>query len=64
MLAGKAVIIGCAGRGIGAACAMGIARHGAIIVVNDVDSHGAYETVRAITAEGGASLCCVTAAYR
>src|SRR5260221_13909406 len=59
MLAGKAVVITGAGRGIGAACARGVARQGASVVVNDVDQAAADETVDAIKAEGGTATSCV-----
>jgi NAD(P)-dependent dehydrogenase (short-subunit alcohol dehydrogenase family) len=59
MLQGKAVVITGAGRGIGAACAQGVARQGASVVVNDVDLAEAERTVRAIVAKGGTAIACV-----
>lgn len=59
ILDGKAVVITGSGRGIGAACAKGIARRGASVVVNDVDRAEAEETAAAIVAEGGKAVACV-----
>jgi NAD(P)-dependent dehydrogenase (short-subunit alcohol dehydrogenase family) len=59
VLKGKAVVITGSGRGIGAACARGAARQGAAVVVNDIDSGPAEETVAAIKAEGGTAVACV-----
>ena len=58
MLENKAVVITGSGKGIGAACALGAARQGASVVVNDVDDC-ARETVDAITAAGGTAVACV-----
>lgn len=58
MLEGKAVVITGAGRGIGAACARGIGRQGARVVVNDIDAEEAEETAQAIVAEGGTAIAC------
>lgn len=59
MLAGKAVVITGAGRGIGAACARGVARQGASVVVNDLDAGEAEQTVGAIRADGGTAISCI-----
>jgi NAD(P)-dependent dehydrogenase (short-subunit alcohol dehydrogenase family) len=59
MLEGKAVVITGAGNGIGAACARGVARQGAAVVVNDIDAARAERTVAAIGAEGGTAIPCV-----
>jgi NAD(P)-dependent dehydrogenase (short-subunit alcohol dehydrogenase family) len=56
MLKGKAVVITGAGRGIGAACAKGIGRQGARVVVNDVDAKEAEQTANAIRADGGTAI--------
>lgn len=56
MLAGKAAVITGAGRGIGAACALGMAGQGASVVVNDVHQDAADETVAAIRAAGGTAI--------
>jgi NAD(P)-dependent dehydrogenase (short-subunit alcohol dehydrogenase family) len=58
MLANKAVVITGSGKGIGAACAMGAARQGAAVVVNDMDD-SAEETAAAIRAAGGQAVACV-----
>ncbi len=58
MLEGKAVVITGAGRGIGAACARGIGRQGAKVVVNDIDVEEAEKTAQAIVAEGGTAIAC------
>jgi NAD(P)-dependent dehydrogenase (short-subunit alcohol dehydrogenase family) len=52
-LAGKAVLVTGAGRGLGRAYAIDTAARGAAVVVNDVDRDGVEETVAAIAAEGG-----------
>lgn len=59
MLAGKAIVVTGSGRGIGAACAKGIAGQGASVVVNDVDADAARETVAAIRTAGGTAVACV-----
>ena len=59
MLSGKAVVITGAGRGIGAACARGVARQGASVVVNDVDAAEADRTVSEIKKDGGTAIACV-----
>jgi NAD(P)-dependent dehydrogenase (short-subunit alcohol dehydrogenase family) len=59
LLEGKAVVITGSGRGIGAACAKGVARRGGAVVVNDVDRAEAEETAAAIVAEGGKAVACV-----
>lgn len=52
-LAGKAVVITGAGRGLGAAYARLAAAQGARVVVNDIDAVAAAQVVQAITALGG-----------
>jgi len=59
MLSGKAVVVTGSGSGIGAACARGVARQGASVVVNDVDPDAASRTVGEIEAEGGTATSCV-----
>jgi NAD(P)-dependent dehydrogenase (short-subunit alcohol dehydrogenase family) len=58
VLQDKAVVITGSGKGIGAACAKGAARQGAVVVVNDIDD-SAHETVKAIHAEGGSAVACL-----
>lgn len=57
-LAGKAIVITGAGRGIGAACAKGAAAQGAAVVVNDIDGGEADAVVAAILAAGGQAIAC------
>jgi NAD(P)-dependent dehydrogenase (short-subunit alcohol dehydrogenase family) len=59
MLTGKAIVITGAGRGIGAACAKGAARNGALVIVNDIDEGPARQTVDEIVADGGTAVSCV-----
>jgi 3-oxoacyl-[acyl-carrier protein] reductase len=56
LLEGKTAIITGAGRGIGRACADLFARHGARVVLADIDAAPAHEAVEAITAAGGEAL--------
>ncbi len=58
MLDNKAIVITGSGKGIGAACAMGAARQGAALVINDVDD-SALATAEAIVAEGGRAVACI-----
>jgi 3-oxoacyl-[acyl-carrier protein] reductase len=55
-LQGRVAVITGAGRGIGRATALRLARDGAAVVVNDVDPAPAAETVELITAAGGRAL--------
>ena len=55
-LAGKAMVITGAGRGIGAVCAETAAQHGALVVVNDIDAAVAGETAARITEAGGSAI--------
>jgi NAD(P)-dependent dehydrogenase (short-subunit alcohol dehydrogenase family) len=59
VLEGKAVVITGSGRGIGAACAKGVARQGASVVVNDIDREDAERSAAEIRAEGGRAVACV-----
>src|ERR1044071_1858591 len=58
-LIGKAGVITGAGRGIGAACALGAAAQGAAVVVNDVDRREADAVTGEILAAGGRAIACV-----
>ena len=51
-LEGKVSLVTGAGRGIGRAVAVGLARHGSTVVVNDIDPGGAQDTVDEIRALG------------
>nr|MDT0656938.1 SDR family oxidoreductase [Micromonospora sp. DSM 115978] len=55
-LAGRVAVVTGAGRGLGRAYALGLARAGAAVVVNDVDADVAEETVGLITADGGVAV--------
>ena len=55
-LAGKAIVITGAGRGIGAVCAQTAAGLGAFVVVNDLEDAVARETVDKITESGGSAI--------
>ena len=58
-LAGKVAIVSGSGRGIGRAVALKLAEEGAHVVVNDVDTAPAAETVNDIVAAGGQAVACV-----
>ncbi len=52
----QTVVITGAGRGIGASAALQFARHGASVVVNDLDAGMAGETARTILSQGGHAI--------
>ena len=56
MLDGRVAMITGAGRGIGRASALMLARHGADVVVNDYDADPAQDTVREILRAGGKAV--------
>jgi len=58
-LEGKVALITGSGRGIGRAVALKLASEGACIVVNDLDSGPAEETVQQIRATGGGAIACI-----
>lgn len=55
-LSGKVVVVTGAGRGLGRAYATDAARHGATVVVNDIDADAAAAVVAEITANGGVAV--------
>ncbi|GAB3429063.1 SDR family NAD(P)-dependent oxidoreductase [Actinophytocola sediminis] len=59
ILAGKAVVITGAGRGLGRAYALHAAACGAAVVVNDIDGQPADEVVSLITESGGRAVASV-----
>ena len=56
LLRGKAALVTGAGRGIGRGIALAMAREGASVVVADIRSEGAEETVALIEASGGNAI--------
>ncbi len=60
-LDGKTAIVTGAGRGIGRATALALARAGAAVVVNDIDEGPAQAVVDEIAASGGRAATAVTA---
>lgn len=58
-LTGKVAIVTGSGRGLGLAYAQELARHGASVVVNDVDQATAEEAVASIEAAGGRATAVV-----
>lgn len=60
-LDGRVGIVTGAGAGIGRSIALGMARAGASVVVNDMNATAAAEAVAAIEAEGGQATACVAA---
>ncbi|MFT4212861.1 MAG: SDR family oxidoreductase [Microbacterium sp.] len=58
-LTGKVAIVTGSGRGLGLAYAQELARHGASVVVNDVDAATAEQAVKTITDAGGTAIAVV-----
>src|SRR6516165_11756827 len=56
-LEGKVAIVTGGASGIGAACALTLAREGAKVVVTDIDDAGAHAVVSKIVAAGGEAIC-------
>jgi len=54
----KVALVTGSGRGIGRAIAMKLAAEGARVVINDLDTAPAEETVLAIRAAGGEAVAC------
>ncbi|WP_424934106.1 glucose 1-dehydrogenase [Amaricoccus macauensis] len=55
-LEGRSIIVTGAGRGIGAAMAMGLAAQGAKVTIADIDPDTAEETAEAIRSDGGVAV--------
>ncbi len=53
---GKVALVTGGASGIGAACAMTLAREGAKVVVTDIDDRGGAEVVKSIAAAGGEAI--------
>ena len=60
VLAGRAVVVTGAGRGLGRAYALEVAREGASVVVNDIDPEPAADVVDEIVAGGGRAVACTS----
>ena len=58
-LEGKVALVSGAGRGIGRAIALKLAEEGARVVVNDLDTEPAQETIELIKQSGAAAVACV-----
>jgi 3-oxoacyl-[acyl-carrier protein] reductase len=58
-LESKVALVSGAGRGIGRAIALKLAAEGACVVVNDLDTESAQETIESIKRSGGEAVPCV-----
>ena len=58
LLVGKSAIVTGSGRGIGKSIATLFARHGASVVINDIDQEVAEATAKEINDEGGRAIVC------
>ncbi|MBT9607255.1 SDR family NAD(P)-dependent oxidoreductase [Microbacterium sp.] len=59
LLDGKVAVVTGSGRGLGLAYARELARHGAAVVINDVDAATAAEAVATIESDGGRAVAVV-----
>src|SRR5829696_3241515 len=57
-LEGKVALVSGSGRGIGREIALKLAREGARVVINDLDTEPAQQTVADIVAAGGIATAC------
>jgi 3-oxoacyl-[acyl-carrier protein] reductase len=58
-LEGKVALVSGSGRGIGREIALKLASEGASVVINDLDTDPANETVADILAAGGKAVACI-----